>query len=179
MRVEECGVAILNEKVGSTNGKVKLQNVLHVPSYKYPLVSVKVMDQKWFPTLFSNRICSITNFDDIVLTAGISDSLYALKGVAIQTSKSQMVFVATLNTLHERFIHFNKDYIEHMKRRRVVHGVQISGGNGFFQCEICAAGKAYQAHVPETRFADCAKEMLHLVHTGICDLIEATSIDGT
>lgn len=117
------GDVTLSVKIGFVTRLVKMEEVLHVPNFKFTLLSVKVMDRERLQTVFSNGTCRVFSGDRTVLTALLKDSLYVLDAVITEKTKCEMSFGATSHTWHERLAHVKKQEIQLVARGKVVLGV--------------------------------------------------------
>lgn len=178
MSVAECSDVILNVRVGSTIRKVNVKNEPHVPSFKYSLISVKVVYKKEPQIVFSDGTCKVTSGNAIVTTGKLIYSLYAFDMVTQTRRKDEKSFYVTLDTWHERLAHVNRQGIEQVVRRGVVRGVQIAGIMSSTNYNGCAAGKAHRVPIPITRSNFRANGILDFIHSDLCRLIEVDSIVG-
>lgn len=73
------GTIILNMQCGSDFTGRKLENVLHVPSFEYSLLSVSAADQKGIKTTFGRGKCIIHKDDVTVATGFLDGPLYVIR----------------------------------------------------------------------------------------------------
>lgn len=164
--------------VGSETSYCRLQNVLHIPTFEYSLISVGQMDRNGIRTSFENGRCEIAHNNKIVATGLLRGSLYVLKAQKpdINTVKAH---VATLDLWHRRLAHVNKKGISQMASQGVVRGLKFQGTTEDSFCEGCIAGKAHRADIPKERTSGRAEGLLDLVHSDVCGPMQVTSLGGS
>jgi len=173
------GDVIIKIQSGSSTVQCKLENVLHVPSFKYSLISVSTMDKKGLRTTFENGYCEISRAGKALVRGTTYKGLYILKSGPSETRKAASVHLASLQRWHERFAHVSKEGISSMVKQNVVHGVKISNMSCNKVCQACVEGKAHRGPISKERSSKRSSGLLDLVHSDVCGPMEADSIGGS
>jgi len=173
--IKGCGTVILNVRYGSGVVPCKFENVLHVPSFEYSLLSVSTMTKNGMKVTFGSDKCEISNHSQVLATGILEGSLYFLKGAA-QVVKNESAHIASLQLWHERLAHVNHQGVSSMVSRGIVRGVKIGTRSQIGTCVGCISGKAHRSVIPKERTSERATGILDLVHTDVCGPIEVASV---
>ena len=155
----------------------KLENVLHVPSFGYSLLSVSTMDKKGFRTTFGDKKCVVSKGSSILASGKLDGSLYVIHTESNSTLGSALV--ASLSTWHERMAHVDVRGIVQMADKGIVHGLRLLDKKKDTTCEGCAQGKAHRSTIPRQRLSQRANNLLDRVHSDVCGPIEVPSLGGS
>jgi len=155
----------------------KLQDVLHVPSFVFSLVSVSTLTKRGFSVRFTDHGVNIMQGDSVVAMGTHTRGLYSLD-IGPTSHSTEVACAATLELWHERMGHVHNAGISHMAKHSAVEGLDISpGGSTTAVCEGCVAGKMPRAPIPRSS-STRATGLLDLVHSDIAGPMEVSSKGG-
>ena len=172
------GSITLKLQCGSSFELRKLENVLHIPSFEYSLLSVSALDKKGMDTTFGNGQCVIRKGSLTVATGTLEGSLYVIHTRRLHPCK-QSALVASLQLWHERMAHVDKQGITQMADRGVVRGLRMIDNGKNLVCEGCVKGKVHRSPIPKTRTSPRASDLLDKVHSDVCGPVEVPSLGGS
>ncbi len=155
--VAGIGDSAINACVDCSTSTIKLNNVLHIPSFGRQFLSVAQTDRRGLLIELKDGKCIIRRKDNVVATGTRHGALYILD--APNTHRyNEVSYVSTLQSLRERLAHVNPKGILHMVNRRVVKGANISNNFASIdKCECRIYGKGHQAPIPKkstSRYSD-------------------------
>ena len=156
----------------------KLENVLHIPSFEYSLLSVSALDKKGMQTTFGDGKCVIQKGSMVIATGTLNGSLYFVNTKKVQKPK-ESAFITSLQLWHERMAHVDKRGITQMARRGIVNGLKLESHGSTPLCEGCLKGKSHKSPIPKVRTSQRALAMLDRVHSDVCGPIEIPSLGGS
>ena len=167
------------------NGKARiciLQDVLHVPSFVFSLISVSTLTARGIGVQFTNNAVLLTQNGESIATGHRRHGLYAIDLYMPSRNKQQsfeLACIASLQLWHERLGHVHKNGISRMAKTSAVKGLRIKPEQSPPEnlCEGCVTGKMPRAAIPkfsETR----ASELLQLIHTDLAGPMEIRSKGG-
>ena len=177
-KVVGCGSITLNMQYGSSYRLRKLENVLHIPSFEYSLLSVSAMDKKGMKATFGDAKCVIHKGSFTVADGSLEGSLYVMQTQSLPLEKSKAL-VSSLQRWHERMAHVDKRGIAQMAARGVVHGLTLHDHDTSLVCDGCAKGKAHRSDIPKERSSQRALNLLDRVHSDVCGPVEVRSLGGS
>jgi len=161
--IKGCGDVILNVNTGAGVVPCKFENVLHVPSFEYSLLSVSTMTKNGMKVTFESDKCEISKKSKILANAILQHSLYFLRGEPCGPS-NESAHIASLQRWHERLAHVNHQGVSNMVSKSIVHGIKVAPGSSKDICEGCISGKAHRSVIPKVRTSERASGLLDLVH---------------
>ncbi len=106
-------------------GTCELRNMLHVPSFVYPLLSVPTLAKSGLVVLFSDYKVIIPRKGVPVATGTRIRGLYVLDLFNPPRCNSTALATASLQLWHEKMAHVHPDGILTMARNNVVTGVEL------------------------------------------------------
>ena len=172
------GSVILKLKCDSSYEFRKLQNVLHIPSFEYSLLSVGEMDKKGMTTTFGNGHCVITKGSSIIASGYLDGSLHVINTQTVK-SPNNAALIASLQLWHERMAHVSIQGILQMADRGVVNGLKVGNRDSNLVCNSCCIGKAHRSAIPQVRTSSRVSKPLARVHSDVCGPIEIPSLGGS
>ena len=184
-RVAGCGDVVLTLDVNGQSKPCKLKIVLHVPEFRYSLLSVSKMNANGLKVEFEREMCEVKHSSKTVATAKLLDKLYVLD----LARRTESAMVVSLQTWHERLAHVHSQGIASMVRNNVVSGINLSKSDlhdtqkpksdrDSVTCTACVYVKATRSVIPRLRSSGRASQMLELVHSDICGPLQVHSIGG-
>ena len=81
------------------------------------------------------------------------------------------------NIWHCRFGHLGKQNLQRLARNKLVSGFDFDASKQIDFCEACVEAKHHGSHFP-TSISGRAKESLGLVHSDVCEKMNAKSLGG-
>ena len=172
------GSVVLDMQCGADYSTRRLDNVLHVPSFEYNLLSVSAIDKKGMSTTFGDGKVVIQKDGLTVATGSLDGTLYVMQTKQVPVHREQ-AFVSTLDLWHARMAHVDKRGIAQMANRGVVNGLDIKRSYGSTICDDCVVSKAHRSSIPKERSSELAKGILDRVHSDVCGPVETPSIGGS
>ena len=145
----------------TSNKRLTLTNVLHVPDIKKNLVSASI--------LCKSGVKSVLEADNLILSKNgvFVGKGYACNGMfklSINEIKEHSAYtVDSLSLWHARLGHLNYRSLKYMSK----HGLISVTNNDFDKCEICIQAKITKKPFPSV---EKNSELLDLVHSDICEL---------
>ena len=121
-KVAGYGSITLKMKCGSDFKVRKLEDVLHVPSFEYSLLSVSSIDKKGMKTTFGGGSCMIHKDGIQIATGSLGGTLYVIECKSSPVSNGTAL-VSSLQLWHERMAHSDERRIVQMADRGVVHAM--------------------------------------------------------
>ena len=176
-KVAGKGTITLGLECGSEFKVRKLENVLHVPSFEYSLLSVSAIDKKGMKTTFGGGECVIHKNGFTIATGCLKGPLYEIhaKRVPLKTEKAFL----SLQLWHERMAHTDKRGILRMADKGLAKGLKIQNRDLESICDNCAISKAQKSPIPKKRSSERATNMLDKVHSDVCGPMEVPSLSGS
>lgn len=153
--------------------------MLHVPEFKYSLLSVSSLDKLGCRAILGNGVCEISKSGSIVLKSCMEGSLYVMKAMKPPPVTNGKAHLTSLQLWHERVGHLDHRGISEMTRKGVVHGMNISVQNANGTCEACILGKAHRYEIPKVRSTELSKGVPDLVHSDVYGPMQVPSIGGS
>ena len=172
------GSIVLSMQCGSEFKVRKLEDVLHVPTFEYSLLSVSALDRKGMMTTFGGGECIIHKKGVTVATGYLEGPLYVMK-TRPAPPNSTKALLSSLQLWHERMGHVHKRGIAQMADRGVAKGLKIKDRNVDLNCHHCAVSKASRSPIPKERTSDRAKGMLDRIHSDVCGPLDVPSLGGS
>lgn len=152
--------------VNGSQKTCKIQDVLHVPSFSYSLVSVSEMARKGFTINFRNESVIITRQGSLIASGTLTKGLYELD-IDNNNTSPLSAFVSNVQLWHERLGHVHAAGILNMAKKNIVDGISIRNGNKPTEiCEGCIMGKMHRSPIPKAS-SSRATGLLDLVHTDV------------
>lgn len=152
-----------------------LQNVLHVPTLKYSLLSVGVLIGRGLHVGFDRNGVSVKNNDREILYGAKDGKMFSLHTTS-QMSATEFACVASLNLWHKRLGHAFPDGTLRMSRHNVVEGLQVSSKQ-MSTCDACTMGKLTRTDIPKTSTSR-HYDTLDVVYTDVCGPMRVESMSG-
>ena len=172
------GSIVLRIQCGTSFKLRRLEDVLHIPSFEYSLLSVSTMDKKGMKTTFGDGKCVIHKSSMTVATGYLEGSLYVIHTRPVNSSTNTSL-VASLQTWHQRMAHVNSKGILQMADRGVVHGLKLKDRTMEHKCHDCCVGKAHRVPIPKERTSPPARQLLSRIHSDVCGPFEVPSLGGS
>lgn len=171
------GRGSINLKIqcGSSYRDIKLENVLHVPTFEYCRMLVSAIDKRGMTTTFGNDQCEIRARSTVVATGNLKGSLYVMR-TKNAFSSSEIAFVACLQLWNERMALVDKQGIKRMATRGVVRGLKMTALDRKPIREGCIIVKASRCQIPTTWTTERASELLERIHSDVCGPFEVPSL---
>ena len=170
------GTVELTLDVQGKLSKCRLDDVMHIPTFGFNLLSVSALCKKGLKVEFEGEQCRILKRNKLVATGHLEGDLFVLD--THNTVPDQHAYVADLKLWHERLAHVFADGITHMAKHNVVKGLEnLKHKKDVDKCAACVYGKGHRLPFPkqsETR----SKGLLDLVHTDVCGLLSVSSKGG-
>jgi hypothetical protein len=157
--------------------KCTIENVVHVPSLGYNLLSVGAMESKGMTASFGGGICSIFAASKIIAQRTRIGNIYMLD-VAADTGISCTATIS-METWHARLGYSNFRGIANMISTNNIFGIDPKVCKmDVTQCEACIYGKSHR--VPFEKSKDNrANGLLDLVHSDVCGPMQVASLGGS
>lgn len=142
-----------------------LKNVLHVPSFKYSLISVRALAKRGSVSMFDEKRCQMSKEGRTMATGSLKNDLYVLD----TAEPNEKACFSLLQLWHERMAHVNAPGILSMLRNKALTGLdpKIHEQN-INVCEGCVLGKMTRSVIPK-QSTSRSKRLLELVHTDIAE----------
>ncbi len=172
------GSIIISMECGSDFQVRKLEDVLHVPSFEYSLLSVSSLDHKGMMTTFGGGECIIHNKGVTVATGFLEGPLYVIHTKPAPRN-NEKALLSSLQLWHERMGHVHKRGIAQMADRGVAKGLKIGDHDFDLNCPHCAVSKAHRSPIPKERTSERAKGMLDRIHSDVCGPMDVPSLGGS
>jgi len=167
------GTVVLNVIVHGKTRKIKLEEVLHVPTMGFNLMSVGMMEKRGAKVSFK-RGKSIIKIGNKVAACGTRKSgLYPLYMAPL----SDVTAVASLQLWHERLGYVIMAGDKRMIKNKDIDGLKCSSMAVKEVCEPCVYGKAAMTPVPSAGGGRVTKR-LQLVHSDLGGPISGPSRGG-
>ena len=173
------GIILLRSVLPSGRSKrIKLQNVLHVPSLAYNLFSVSAATERGKAVRFGKVNCQVLDEGKLVAVAVKIGELYYLKcsmnsvctnAAEIQRSKEDM--------WHRRFGHLCARNLQQLAKENMVNDFDYDSSKEINFCQACVEGKLHKKPF-RTTGGKRAEEQLELVHSDVCGPMSAPSLSG-
>ena len=164
---------------GLDDNFLALYNVFFVPNLTKNLLFVPAMAQMGVEICFDKEKCTVIK-NGKKITIG-----HMLNGKLFRVNRPEFVHLSTMsNTLsldiwHQRLGHLNNDYINQLKKKDLVDGLEIDENTPYeTNCESCALGKMHRQPFPK-RGSYCATQPLEIIHTDLCGPIQVESLGGS
>ena len=161
--------------------KCDLHDVLLVPDLSYNLVSMSKATEAGKTVEFSNDVCSITNqWGKKIATASRISGLYY---VDCQSNSCQVNTVrvkgqeSKKSTWHRRVGHLSESSLQKLVKIKMADGFNYNPQKKIDFCKSCMEGKIHR----QPFSIDGGKrstELLGLVHSNICGLLNVKSLRG-
>ena len=172
------GTIILSMQCGSDFKVRKLEEVLHVPTFEYSLLSVSALDKKGMMTTFGGGECVIHNRGTTIATGSLTGPLYIIRAKPAP-SNNGLALLSSLQLWHERMGHVHKRGIVQMADRGVARGLKLADRDYDNGCYHCAVSKAHRSPIPKARSSERAKGMLDRIHSDVCGPMDVPSLGGS
>jgi len=156
------GTVVPNVIVQGKTRKIKLKNVLHVPSMGFNLMSVGMMAERGAQVSFKGGKAIIKISDKGSACSTWKSGLYHLDMAPL----SDVAAVASLQLWHERLGHVNVAGVEHMTKNKDIDGFKCSSMAFKDVCEPCVYGKAAMTPMASAGAGRVTKR-LQLVHSDL------------
>uniref|UniRef100_A0A7I4A1E0 GAG-pre-integrase domain-containing protein n=1 Tax=Physcomitrium patens TaxID=3218 RepID=A0A7I4A1E0_PHYPA len=153
--IEDTGIATLC----TVEGKIKLKEVLYVPSLRKNLISRGCLAESGKIVAFSNKQCWIMSQNNKLTMADHRDrrnGLYRINILLAQSEHTSDTSDTTvlsscpklINLWHHRFGHLNFNILSYLSRHNKVLGVPTLNSLKIV-CEQCLAGKQHRERFPK------------------------------
>lgn len=178
--VAKDGESMLAVGVGTIVGHLKcngntnictLRNVLHVPSGRRNLLSVKKIESFGNSVLFACGEAKIFNDKDKLIGLGKRVNLYELN-VYVNTMECHLTEDNDV-LWHKRYGHISYHGLQQLCKKSLVSGMNISHVNTSKLCEPCLNGKMYRLPFESRKRAS---RILEIVHSDVCGPISPNSM---
>ena len=116
------GTVELTLNVSGKDTKCRLEDVMHIPTFGFNLLSVSALCKKGLKVEFEGETCRIFKKNTIVATGHLEGDLFVLD--TLDTPADQHAHDADLKLWHERLAHVSSDGITQMARNNVVKGLE-------------------------------------------------------
>ena len=171
------GTVEITIDVSGKETKCLLEDVMHIPTFGFNLLSVSALCKKGLKVEFEVEKCRILKSVKVIATGHLEGDLFVLD--TVDTLPDQHACVADLKLWHERLAHVFPDGITQMARNNVVKGLEnVKSTKYVDKCVACVYGKGHRLPFPkqsETR----TKGLLDLVHTDVCGPLSVGSKGGS
>ena len=159
-----------------------LNKVLHVPSMKCNLFSVRVVTERGFQVTFDDKSCHIKTKDDTVIASGDRQgNLYMLNGTVEPRSEPQeaahMAATSDNDIWHQRLGHVHEQLLRKLGDGTIVTGVKLSNNCELSVCGGCAMGKSTRSR-PKPKHGLTTTRRLERVHSDVCGPMSNKFIGG-
>jgi hypothetical protein len=164
-KIHGQGSVILNCKQGDTVKTLKFDDVLHVPTCKYQLLSEVKAVKCGLEIWKKNQICQIRKDNKIVLEA------------RLDTQGNQLFIVETVETAlacthediwHQRLGHASEKCVNELQKQEIIY---------YKDCEDCALAKAQKTPAEKSQHRATIRK-LELVHSDIMGPISPPTPSG-
>ena len=191
IKKEECASDTLNLASNATakikaKGTVKitvegkkvisLENTLHVPELRTPLLSVSKITDKGSDVIFTSTNATVKDKEgNIKFTADrIGDLYYVRDNVETANAVSEDMSTEKLNLWHKRLGHLNERDVKRVVREKKALGIELDPNQKLGVCESCIKGKFVQTSFPKKLSRQA--EILEIVHTDLCGPMRTQSM---
>ena len=164
---------------GLDDNFLALHNVLFLSKLTKNLFSVPAMAQMGAEICFDKEKCTVIK-NAKKITIG-----HVLNGKLFRVNTPEFVHLSTMSSTlsldiwHQRLGHLNHDYINQLKKKDLVDGLEIDENTPYEKnCESCALGKMHRQPFPK-RGLYRATQPLEIIHTDVCGPIQVESMGGS
>ena len=142
------GTVELTLNVSGKDTKCRLEDVMHIPTFGFNLLSVSALCKKGLKVEFEGETCRIFKNDTIVATGHLEGDLFGLD--TLNTPPDKHAHFADLKLWHERLAHVFSDGISQMARNNVVKGLEnLKSTKRDEKCVACVYGKGHRLPFPK------------------------------
>jgi hypothetical protein len=157
--------------------KCTIENVLHVPSLGYSLLSVGAMESNGMTACFGGGTCSIFAGSEKIAQGTRVGNIYMLDVAA----DSGINWTATIlmETWHARLGHSNFRGIANMISTNTIVGIDPKVcKSDVSKCEACIYGKSHRVPFEKSK-ENRANGLLAVVHSDVCGPMQVASLGGS
>ena len=153
---------------------------MHVPKLAYNLLSVTKATEAGKVVKFDNAGCQIVNKSNkIIAVATKTGSLYYLEYNELK--KNQQLTVIEKESKerlwHHCYGHLGEQNLKKVAGKRLVHSYNYDVSTEISFCEAYIGGNHHRSKFQSTEDT-CSKEPLELVHSDVCEKMNAKSLGG-
>ena len=134
----------------------------------------------WEIIKFDDAGCKILNkHNKLIAIATKVGSLYYLEYTELNKVQQLSVVIkgSKEKLWHCRYGHLGEINLKNLASNGLVNHFDYDASKEIGFCETCIGGKHHRSHFPRTG-GTCSKEILGLVHSDVCEKINAKSIRG-
>jgi len=143
---------------------IVVKEVLYIPTLEENLLSVRKLIERGLQVKFTENVCNIVKYNEIVASAILDGNLYRLQF----DHKALMVIGKhkkdCQHTWHRKLGHRDPEAIKHMEAKDLVAGLKVVDCGIKSVCETCIKGKMTRKPFPKNSTSE-TKEPLDLVQT--------------
>jgi len=154
-----------------TMHRIKVKDVLYVPTLTGNLLSVKKLTSKGKKVEFTDNQCFIRHNKKLLAVGKLESNLYKLsckqKSEFANVAKSEAKHQDCIHLWHRRLGHRDPNAIKCINKEGLATGIHINECSVMMKCEHCIKGKATQKPYPEMS-VHRTKQPLDLIHSDVC-----------
>ena len=169
-------VKLLTE--GETGCYLDLHKVLYVPKLAKNLLSVPAMASMEAVVHFDKEKCVVSkDGKNFVIGSLVNGMLYTVN--TVETARISTANGETTEIWHQRLGHLNHNYIDQMKRKDMVTGMNCnSNHNSEKECDGCTLGKMSRNPFPK-KSKGRANRPYQIIHSDVCGPMQVPSKGGS
>ena len=143
------GTVGLTLDVLGKQAECRLEDVMHIPTFGFNLLSVSALCKKGMKVEFEGDKCRILKCGKLVATGHLEGDLFVLD--TVDTVPDKYAYVADLKLWHERLAHVFPEGIAQIARNNVVKGLENvrTSSNNVDKCVACVYGKSHRVPFPK------------------------------
>lgn len=156
---------------------IQLENFYYVPAISRNIIFVSCLEKFGFSFIIKNNCCSIYLNDVLYATAQMNNGLYVLDLVMtiynINTKRMKPNELNPIYLWHYRLGHVNEKHVSKLHKEGLLDSFDYEL---YETCKCCLLGKVTKS--PFTGKGERASDLLALVHTDVCGLLNTPSRRG-
>ena len=150
----------------STESKLILKNIRHVPYIHLNLISISILDNEGFTNYFGESKWKLTKGSLIVARGKKLNSFYVMEAKLHKGEINAIQKGESIDLWHKRLGHISEKGLQTLARKQFLPELQ---GTSLKSCDHCLVGKTYRVTF-HTYLSSRRSDVIDLVHTDVCTM---------